>query len=316
MKRKVLFTYDYGIACMDKVRELGYDVVIKKENKELIYNDEISKVEVLVCYNPFDTLEITKMQKLRYIVLSSAGIDHLPIKQAISANITVTNNKGGYSIPMGEWVVMSILQLYKNSKKLFSNSQKKLWAMDTSVMELFGKTVGFIGTGSIAQEAAKRLKGFAVKILGLNTKGTKTIYFDQCYSKGHMVDFLKDCDVVVVTIPYTQRTHKLLNDEAFKAMKKGVCIINVSRGAIIDEESLIDNLNNGKIRAAALDVFEEEPLSVKSQFWDLPNVIVSPHNSWISEAKNARRFACVLENLKRYANDEELINKVDLIKGY
>jgi phosphoglycerate dehydrogenase-like enzyme len=124
------------------------------------------------------------------------------------------------------------------------------------------------------------------------------------------------CDVVVVTLPYTKATHHLINEDRFKAMKTGACFINVARGSIVDEACLIENLKNGKLAGAALDVYEEEPLKENSLLWDLNNVILTSHNSWISEMRNQRRFNLIYENMKKYVQGEELVNVVNIKKGY
>lgn len=312
---KVLMTFDFGIENMKKIRELGYEVMLQSE-KQLCFSNDMIDVDVLVCYNPFNTLDISKLENLKLIQLTSVGIDQVPIGILKDRNIILTNNKGGYSIPIGEWIVLKLLELFKNSKGFYKKQLEKVWKVDTSLLELHGKTIGFIGTGSIAVEAAKRLKGFEVKILGTNTKGTDTEYFDKCYSIDNLKDMLKECDAVVISIPYTDKTHHLVNDEVFKSMKDGVYLVNIARGSIIDEKSLIQNLQNGKIKGAALDVFEKEPMDKDNPLWEMDNVIVTPHNSWVSEMGNVRRFNIIYENLKRFKTGETLLNIVDLNKGY
>lgn len=312
---KALFTYDYGQEKMKKIKDLGYDIILKKE-KDIKIEEDIKDIDILACYNPFDTLDISKLDNLKWIQLSSIGIDQVPIELLKENNITLTNNRGGYSIPMGEWIVMKILEMFKNSKELYHKQEFKKWKMDTSILELFNKTVGFIGTGSIAREAAKRLQGFDVEILGLNTKGTDTEYFDKCYSTDEIDQLYKKSDVVIVSIPYTAATHHMIDKEAFNKMKDGVYLVNIARGSIINEKDMIEELKSGKIKKAALDVFEEEPLDSNSQLWDLNNVIITPHNSWISEMKNERRYNTLYENMKKYINNEDLINKVNIEKGY
>lgn len=300
---------------MNRIKELGYEVSIVREN-EITNNDEVNDSEVLVCYNPFNTLDISKMRRLKWIQLSSVGIDQLPFDIIKNRGIQVTNNKGGYSIPIGEWIVLKILEMLKKSSSLYRKQQMKKWKMDMSLLELYGKTVGFVGTGSIAAEAAKRLQGFEVNILGVNTSGTNTEYFNKCYSTEKIDDMLNQCDIVVITIPYTRKTHHMINDNRFKAMRDGAFIVNIARGNIIDEQTLISNIRNGKIKGAALDVFEEEPLNLDNPLWGFDNVIVTPHNSWVSEEMNERRFKLILENLKRYSAGEKLVNLVDIDKGY
>ncbi len=315
MSIKALFTYNYGEENMKDIEALGYGIKVMKE-EDIVYSEDLEDVEVLICYNPFKTLDIGKMKRLKWIQLSSIGIDQLPIEYVKKASITITNNKGGYSIPMGEWVVLKALELFKNSKLLYENQANRKWKMDTSILELYGKTIGFIGTGTIALEAAKRLQGFDVNILGVNTDGRDIQYFDKCYPMSQLNEMLKLCHVVVGTIPYTKATHHLVNEDSFKTMRNGAFFINVARGSIVDEASLIENLRSGKLAGAALDVYEEEPLKEHNPLWDLSNVILTSHNSWISEIRNERRFKLIYNNMKKYAQGEQLINIVDLKKGY
>lgn len=312
---KVLFTYDYGPEKMNMIGKLGYEVLIVGEN-EITNSPEVNDSDILVCYDPFGRINISEMKNLKWIQLSSAGINQLPVDVIKNRGIMVTNNRGGYSIPIGEWIVMKILEMIKKSSSFYRNQQIKKWKTDMSIMELYGKRVGFIGTGSIAVEAAKRLQGFDVEILGVNTVVRDTRYFNRCYSTESMDEMLSICDIVVVTMPYTPRTHHIINEDRFRAMKDGVFFVNIARGSIIDEGALISNIKSGKIGAAALDVFEEEPLGKDSPLWGFDNVIITPHNSWVSERINERRFKLIYENLRRYLFNEELINLVDLNKGY
>lgn len=315
MTIKALFTYNYGGDKMKGIETFGYGIKVMNE-QDIIYSEELEDVEVLVCYDPFKTLDIEKMKKLKWIQLSSIGIDQLPVEYVKNTSIIITNNKGGYSIPMGEWIVLKTLELFKNSKGLYENQSNRKWKMDTSVMELYGKTIGFVGTGTIAMEAAKRFQGFGVNILGVNTDGRDIQYFNRCYAMNNLCEMLKLCDVVVGTIPYTKATHHLINEDKFIVMKVGAFFINVARGSIVDEVSLIKNLKNGKLAGAALDVFEEEPLKEHNSLWDLNNVILTSHNSWISEMRNERRFNLIYKNMQKYVQGEELTNVVDLKKGY
>lgn len=300
---------------MNKVRELGYEIIIKKE-KDLTVSDDIKDIDILICYNPFDTFNIDELNNLKWIQLSSIGIDQVPIDILKTKNIILTNNKGGYSIPIGEWIVLKTLELLKNSKTFYNNQNDKVWKIDTSILELYNKTVTFIGTGSIAKEASKRLQGFDANIIGVNTSGKPVEYFNNCYSIKDLNKVLSFTDILILSIPYTHKTHHLINDTAFNDMKNESYIINISRGNIIDENSLIKNIENKKIKGAALDVFENEPLSENSPLWNYDNVYVTPHNSWVSEMRNDRRFEAIYNNLKSYINNENLINVIDLNKGY
>ncbi len=312
---KALFTYHYGEGKMKSISDLGYEIINIHESK--ISNcEEIEDIEVLVCYNPFNSLDITKLNKLKWIQLSSIGIDQAPLGYIKEKGIILSNNKGGYSIPMGEWIVLKILEIYKNSKYFYGKQSGKEWKLSTKVLELYGKNVGFIGTGTIAKEGAKRLQGFGVNIYGLNTRGSGVEYFDKCFAMEEIDKLLAISDIVVCTIPYTNMTHNLLNEEKMDRMKNGSVLINVSRGNIINEEDLIIKLREGKYLGVALDVFDHEPLPKDSPLWSFDNVYITPHNSWVSEMRNERRFKNIHENMRRYINGETLINLVNINRGY
>lgn len=312
---KVLFTYNCGEEKMKAISELGYELVYVNE-KEILYTDKISDIDALVCYNPFDKLDISMLKQLKWIQLSSIGIDQLPRQKVKEQGIIITNNRSGYSIPMGEWIVMSILELLKNSKAFYHKQNEKKWKVDTSILELYNKTICFVGTGSIASEAAKRLQGFDANIIGINTTGKEVAYFNSCYSIKELDFAFSQADAVILSIPYTKETHHLIDESNISSLKKGACLINIARGSIVKESALIEALQRGNLRGAALDVFEEEPLSPDSPLWNMGNVIVTPHNSWISEMRNERRYHIIYENLKRYLVGEKLMNIVDIDKGY
>lgn len=312
---KVLFTYNYGKEKMNKIEKLGYEIVYMNE-KEACNNEDINDIDALVCYNPFEKFDMKQFEKLKLIQLSSIGIDQAPIDYIKKNNIMLSNNKGGYSIPIGEWIILKILEIYKNSLYFYKNQENREWKINTNLLELYNKNVGFIGTGTIAIEGAKRLQGFGVNVYGLNTNGRDVEPFDKCFPIDDMDEFLSECDVVVVSIPYTKKTHHLIDSNVIDKMKDNCVLINIARGSIINEEDLIDKIKQGKFLGVALDVFEKEPLSKESPLWNLENVILTPHNCWISENRNDRRFEVIYQNLKRFKNEEQLINLVNLSKGY
>lgn len=312
---KVLFTYDYGNEAREEIRALGYEVEYFSENKIAEYED-FEHVEIMACYKPFDKVDLRKFKNLKLILLSSIGIDQVPKDLIEEMGITVCNNNGGYSIPIGEWIVMKSMELMKHSKAMYENQSRGVWHMDTTAEELYNKEILFLGTGTIAHEAAKRLQGFGVKIVGLNTTGKSKDYFDACYPMGDVKRLLPKANIVVISLPYTEKTHNLFNKELIALMNEKSYLINIARGSIIDEAYLIEALERKSIRGAALDVFEREPLPVDSRLWDLDNVILTSHNCWISEKRNERRFRTIRMNLENHIDKKELINVVDLERGY
>lgn len=312
---KALVTFRYSDEEMKTLEDLGYEIIFADE-RDINFSEDMKDAEVLVGFNPFEKLDISMLPNLKWIQLLSAGINQVPIDKVLDQKILLTNNRGGYSIPIAEWIVLKILEMIKNTREFNKLQEEKNWKMDTSLLELYGKTVGFIGTGSIAQEAAKRLEAFGVKILGINFSGNKADHFHECYSIKDINQVIGKCDFVVLAAPGTEETYHLVNEEVFNLMKDGTYLVNIARGNIIDEKALENHLESGKIKKAALDVFEVEPLPEDSPLWEMDNVLISPHNSWASEMTSKRRYEIAYQNMKKYINNEELVNIVDLDKGY
>lgn len=312
---KILLTYDYGDENRKLIETLGYEVLYIHES-EIGNNDLTNDCEILICYNPFRKLDISKMPKLKLIVLSSIGFDQLPLEKLEGRDVLVTNNQGGYSIPMGEWIVMNILEILKKSKKRYNMQNEKRWNLDTSVLEIYNKKILFLGTGTIAKEGAKRLVGFSADIYGANRSGKTNELFDKVYKLKDVYEHLDEFDIVISTLPHTPETEHTIDEEFLKNMKDKSALINVSRGKIIDELALINCLSSDKLLGVALDVFSEEPLSETSKLWDYDNVYISSHNSWISETRNERRFNYIINNLKLLKDGKTLNNEVNIKRGY
>ena len=317
--KNVLFTYPFEDGKMEErktiLEELGYKVYYEDEST-FEYKSYMKDIDALMCHSVFKKASINDFPSLKWIQLTSMGFEQVPKEEVLKRNITVTNNKGGYSVPMGEWVVLNTLELIKNRKSAYQNQMNKRWYMDFSVKEVYRKKIAFIGTGDIAKESVKRLSGFGVDILGVNTDGRNINGFDRCFSIDNIDDVLKESDIVVICLPNTDKTKHLFNKERLCKMKKDAYLINVSRGAIINEDDLVSHLDDGNLKGIALDVFEKEPLSKKSRLWDIDRVVITSHNSWISEMIGERRWNLFYENLKRYMNGEELLNIVKIDRGY
>jgi len=333
MTKKVLFTYDFGEQRMAQVRDLGFDVQLVSESafqhdsdtpvhfEPVYFEPMLNDIDALVCYNPFEGFELnqldySKLDKLKLIQLTSIGFDHIPKALSRKEKLSICNYKGGYSIPIAEWLVMNILQMMKSNQQSMHNQQQKHWQCATELFELQGKTIGFAGTGSIAQETAKRLNAFGVTILGMNTKGRAVEHFDRCYALHDSEVMLAQCDIVIGLLPGTEATNDFFNERRFAAMQDGVYFINVARGSIVDEDVLLRHLRSGKIKAAVLDVFKVEPLPEDSPFWALENVYITPHSSGNSERQTERLFEVVLTNLSNLVEGKPFINTVDLQRGY
>ncbi len=312
---KILITIPYGKENMRRVESLGYEVTFIEES--VIGKEPIPcNFEILICWDPFKKIDIKNFDRLKWIQLVSKGINQVPKTVIDNNNIIVTNNGDATAVPISEWIVAMLLFIYKNSSDIHERKNKRQWFADKGVLEVSGSVIGFLGTGNIAKNAAIRLKPFGTEIIGVNRTGRTVENFDECYAINCLEDFIRKCDVVISTLPETADTRHLLNGKVFSLMKKDTTIINVSRGAVIDEAALIRYLEKDIFRGVALDVFDKEPLPASSPLWGFENVIVTPHNSYLSDKYRDRVFNEIFNNLKRYKEHIQLKNIIDFDKGY
>ena len=312
---KVVFTVDYNEEKFEQIKALGYELEFMNEKKIDEPNFPYD-ADILVCFRALDYVDIDKFTNLKYIMLTSIGFDFVPQDKIREKGITLINNKGGYSIPMGEFIVFNMLQLAKENRYFIQHQSDKNWKPNMNLSELYGKTVVFLGTGTIAQEGAKRLQGFGMNIIGMNTNGRSVEFFEEAYPLASYEEVFPRADYLVCVLPATENTTHFLSAESLSYLPKGAKFINVSRGAVVDEQALIALLQNGHIGGAAIDVFEVEPLPQESPLWSMDNVYVYPHSSWTSEPMLARRLGLMYTNLEKLKKGEELINVVDISRGY
>lgn len=311
---RALFTFRYDDRQMKQLEELGIDITYLPE-EELEEGTSVAGYDFMVCFNPFSRLDFTDCH-LKWIQLVSKGVGQVPESLRNAPGIVITNNVSGPAVPIGELIVTYILELFKNARFFFDNQRKARWEPNTDILEITGKTIGFLGTGKIAQEAAYRLKPFHAKIIGTNTTGHKTDGFDETYPTADLITVLEQSDVVVSTLPATDETYHTLNQETLGYMKRGSSLINISRGSVIDEEALCRYLSEDYFRGVALDVFEEEPLPESSPLWSNPRVIVTPHNALYSDWYNRRVFEMIYDNVVRFLKGNPLEGIVDYSRGY
>ena len=309
---KVVSKVKYKEEQIKAIEDLGYELIIRPLELEDCDYD----CDILHCYAYYTNKNADKSTNLKLIQLESIGFEHIPQDIVLSKNIIVANQKGIYSKPIGEWIVFNILEIIKNAKKLYENQKNRKWEFVSGIDELEGKTLLFLGTGTISIEAVKRLSNFGVKLIGLNTNGRHIEGFDECHKLSDINEYSKNADFIINVLPATDKTTNFLNKSVMDKFKKGIYFINVSRGAVVNQNDLIEALRNGTIKTSCLDVFDVEPLDPSSDFWDMENVYVTPHISWNSYKKRDRVYETLYTNLKNFAENKELINIVDLKKGY
>lgn len=281
---------------IEKIEKMGHTVVFMQYEKNELPCD-YSWVEGVICNGLFLSHPIEKFVSLKYIQLTSAGFDRVPMDYVKKHNIEIHNARGVYSIPMAEFAISGVLQLYKNSKFFINNQQKRLWEKDRNLLELFGKTVCIVGCGSVGTECAKRFKAFGCRVLGVDIFTPRNENYDDIVHLDLLDEILPESDVVVLTLPLTEDTYHIIDRDRLANFKNGSVLVNIARGAVVDTEALVIALEN-KLYGAVLDVFEEEPLSKNSNIWNLENVILTPHNSFVGDSNNKRLANVIFANLK------------------
>jgi len=220
-------------------------------------------------------------------------------------------------VPISEHILALMLAFSRGLHQCVKSQQKHSWDRPDRISELSGSTMGLIGVGRIGKKIAELAKALNMRVLGLRRNpGRKVGPVDKMVGPGDRDWLLSRSDWVVITAALTTETRGMIAENEFKNMKDSAYIINVARGPIINQKALIKSLQKGWIAGAGLDVFEEEPLTVDSPLWDMPNVIITPHSSWLSPHHRGRRIKIFVENLKRFQSGEQLINIVDKQRGY
>lgn len=281
---------------IEYLQSLGHEIVfVQDERKKLDF--DVSNIEGVICNGLFVYNDIERFKSLRYVQLTSAGYDRVPMDYVKAHGIEIHNARGVYSVPMAEFALTGILQLVKQSRFFYESQKRHLWEKSRTVSELAGKTAVIVGAGNIGTEVAKRLKAFDVTVVGVDVTDRKMPYFDKIVLLESLDAQLNTADIVVLTLPLTDETKGIFDRLKFDSVKDGAIFVNIARGQLVVENDLIDALNRGKLSGAVLDVFEQEPLAKESPLWNMENVIITPHNSFVGEGNDSRLSEVVFKNI-------------------
>lgn len=299
MLRQVLLTgaYRYTEKQFHLIEELGWEITYVENELERL-DISVEPFEAVVCNGLFLHNDIADFKNLRMVQATSAGLERLPIRYMEKHHILYYNARGVYSIPMAEWAVMCILEIYKKAPAFFLKQQKKCWEKERSLLELTDRKVCIVGYGSVGREISKRLAAFGTKITAVNRTRIEDNIIHKWVPLSCIDEVLPEMDIVILCIALTEETKKLLNADRLGIMKQESTLVNVSRGQVLDEKALIQQLKDGKFRGVALDVFEKEPLPQENALWEIPRVIISPHNSFLGDKVKERMFGMIYKNLK------------------
>jgi phosphoglycerate dehydrogenase-like enzyme len=271
--------------------------------------------------------------RLRWLQLHTAGVDHVLDTPLWRSDVVITTSRGIHAPVVAEYALMMILAFAHRLRRMLAYQSQAEWPSQRwrkfAPQELRGATVGVVGYGSIGREVGRLAHAFGMRVLGLHRgeagavgyelpelAGRPGVEPDQLYTPDRLAEMLPECDYVVLTLPYTSATHHFIGEAALRTMKPTAVLVNVGRGAVVDEAALVHALREGVIASAALDVFEQEPLPADSLLWEMDNVILSPHIAGFTPRYDERATTLFAENLRRYLVGEPLLNRVERGRGY
>ena len=283
---------------LKELENFGHEAVFMQNESDKLPEDA-TEFDGVFCNGLFLHHPIEDFENLKYIQLTSAGFDRVPMDYVNKNGIKIYNARGVYSIPMAEFAMSGVLSLYKEQRFFCDNQKLHKWEKHRGLRELFGKTVCIVGAGNVGGECAKRFSAFGCKVVGVDIAPYESPLFDEMLSLEKLDSALLSADIVVLTLPLTEETYHLFDKDKFDKMKNGAILVNISRGGTVDTKALTEALDT-KLGGAVLDVFEQEPLEETSPLWDMDNVIITPHNSFVGEGNKDRLEKVITDNLEKY----------------
>ena len=262
--------------------------------------------------------------RLRWVHSISAGVDDLLTPELVAAeHVAITASKGPHAPLIAEHMVLLMLSLARHMPALIKDQAAHRWVnyargdVPRISTQMLGKTIAILGVGQIGEHLARMCKvGFGMKVLGMSrtTRGSKHV--DRYFDRSELHEALGEADVVALCLSLTPSTEKIIGKAEFEAMKPTCFLVNGARGGLIDEDALAHAMNTGMIGGAALDTVASEPLPENSPLWDLPNTIITSHIAPITDGVGNEVGSFMIENIRRFAENEPLLGIVNRHEGY
>ncbi len=320
---------------LERIRASAPGTRIVNLSVEGLADAPVEDVEVLLrgwlSSEAFDRL-LARAEGLRWVHSATSGVERALTPAALERGVVVTNARGVFSRPIAEHVLMIMLAVARNLPELLELQRERTW-QPLEGRELRDLTVGVVGYGSLGRAVASLAGAFGARVLAMRRHpeagGGKSVQPggdedgfpfeprpERVVGPDGLHGLLAESDFVVLAAPLTAETEGLIDEPALAAMKRGAWLINVARGRLVDDRALIRALRDGRIGGAALDTFRDEPLPPSAAYWELPNVIVTPHTAWSSARVLDRSVELFCDNLERFRRGEPLRNVVDAAAGY
>ena len=322
---KVVSTFPFTSTSLQILKEAaGTENVVVTTSEEL--SAYLSDAEILCSYAVPANWR-TLAPRLRWLQFPGAGVDSLVSTGLLDADsgVIVTTAAGIHATTISEYVFGSMLMFNWNWPQMVRLQDEHVWARSATWYhlgghELAGQTLGIVGLGSIGRRIAQLGRAFGMRVLGtrrsIQNQGDQEADVDQTFPPEQLHELLRLSDYVVISVPLTRETEKLIGETELRIMRRNAYLVNIARGRVIDEQALVRALREGWIAGAGLDVTEEEPLPSESPLYSMPNVILTPHISGNSAHYDTRLAALFADNLKRYSAGQQLQNQYDPSRGY
>jgi phosphoglycerate dehydrogenase-like enzyme len=283
----------------------------------------LAEAEVLFTSTAIPPDIIESAPRLRWVQITAAGVEEMVDSELARSGVTITTASGIHAVPIGEYVMGVMLSFAKGLPAAMRAQAERTWRPYLAE-ELYGKTVGILGLGAIGGYVAKLAKADGMRVLAIRRSARRRAAsqkagitdVDELLPPSDLTYLLSQADYLVIAVPLTPESRGLIGERELRTMRPTARLINISRGAVIDEAALVRALKEGWIAGAALDVFEQEPLPRDSELWGMDNVILTPHISGGTPVYMERAVALFCVNLRRYLAGEPLRNAVDLQRGY
>lgn len=287
------------------------ELAIRACKTEHEVGDFIEKARILLTFNISDEL-IQKAVNLEWIQALGTGVDSILFLPSLPKGVLVTSTRGIHSPQMSELAMLLMLALTRRFPDTVRNQDKAVWDRWPAEL-LWQKKTGILGLGAVGKEIARKCKAFGMTVYGVNRSKKQVDAVDRFFGLDSLLTVARDVDYFIIVVPLTPETRGMVGAEVISAMKPTAFLLNLARGAVVNEKALIQALESGTIAGAALDVFNEEPLPQGHPFWKMKNVIVTPHIGGTSAFYVKQVLPVFQENLRRYLRGERraLINVVD-----
>ena len=287
------------------------------------FESELSDAEIAFTF-ALRPEHLLAARKLRWIHSPAAAVHQFLFPEFVKSDVILTNARGVHGPVVAEHVIALIFALAKKIPQAVRFQQQHVWGQEIAwragqrPREVAGATLGLVGLGSIGRSVAKHATALGMQVISAreHPEHQKPEFVHEVLPSSRLDELLARSDYVVLAAPVTSATQGMIGRPQLAKMKPDACLINVGRGALVDETALIEALRDRKIGGAALDVFEKEPLPSDSPLWDLEHLLITPHTAGMTEKLWERHYVLFSENLRRYLNGQPLLALVDKQSGY